>query len=78
MFGTNYPNEFYRMEMHRRELLREAAAARLSRLAQANQSTYIDRLFTFLGDRLIASGASLKRQGARQVAPIHPPLIQTL
>ena len=77
MFGPNCANDFNCMEMHRRELLQEAAAARLSRLAQVDRSTFIDRLYIYLGDSLIAAGASLKRQPARQAAPIHLPLIQS-
>ena len=76
MFEMSCMVEFDRIESHRQELLQEAAAARLARLARINQNTISDRLFLRLGDWLMAAGASLKQQRQQQAAPIHLPLIQ--
>ena len=49
------------MELHRQELLQEAASARLARLAGAHQYTLTNRLFYRLGVVLIIIGAGLKQ-----------------
>lgn len=76
MFDVIFTNTICRTGNRHDELLREAEAYRLARLATSSQVTFVERVLTRFGDMLISTGITLKRHRPQNVTVLYAPLLQ--